>query len=182
MKILLIIVGVLAVAGIVWFALSGNNNNANTNTTNTTLNTSTLTNTSVNLNTNLNTNAGLNVNSSVTNSSTSVNAAANTNSSANTNTATISQGKTVNITSSGFIPQTVTITAGQTVTWLNNDTASHQVAPNPHPTHDAYPGIWDDPKQIEAPGDMYQKTFNTAGTYGYHDHTNPSVTGTVIVQ
>lgn len=93
-------------------------------------------------------------------------------------TATIS-ATIVKITSTGFSPQTVTIKAGDSVTWMNDDTAMHNVSSAPHPTHTAYP-----PLNLGniAPGSSKSLTFPTAGTYKYHDHLNPSLTGSVIVE
>src|SRR5271156_5739536 len=40
----------------------------------------------------------------------------------------------VSIGSSGFVPQVVTIQAGQAVTWTNNDISPHQIASDPYPS------------------------------------------------
>src|SRR5688572_22537227 len=44
---------------------------------------------------------------------------------------------TVNITSSGFTPKTITINVGESVIWMNSDSAPHNVNSDPHPTHTA---------------------------------------------
>lgn len=89
---------------------------------------------------------------------------------------------TVSVTESadGFSPASVTIKAGQTVTWTNSDSASHTVNSNPHPTHTDYPPL--NNVGLIAPGTGKSFTFNTPGTYHYHDHLNPSHQGTVVVQ
>ncbi|MFH1235309.1 MAG: plastocyanin/azurin family copper-binding protein [Parcubacteria group bacterium] len=181
MKIAIIIVGVIVLAGIAWFVFSGTDD-TNTNTTSG----NTTTNTSINRNVNSNINAaGLNLN--VTNDSESnVNAASNANA-GTTNTASPNTNTTSNqsviVTASGFSPQTVTISVGQSVTWMNSDNRPHYVAPDEHPSHTAYPGIWeDDGSGNISSEELYAVRFNTAGTYTYHDHLNSSLTGTVVVQ
>jgi plastocyanin len=79
--------------------------------------------------------------------------------------------KTVRITASGFSPTSVTIKTGDAVRWTNNDTKNHQVVANN--------GTFASP--TIAPGRSYTHTFNTAGTFRYHDALHPSLTGRVVV-
>ena len=79
--------------------------------------------------------------------------------------------KTVRITASGFSPASVTIKTGDAVRWTNRDTKNHQVVANN--------GTFASP--VLAPGRSYTHTFNTAGTFRYHDALHPSLTGRVIV-
>lgn len=79
--------------------------------------------------------------------------------------------KTVKITASGFSPTSVTIKTGDAVRWTNNDTKNHQVVANN--------GTFASP--TIAPGRSYTHTFNTAGTFRYHDALHPSLTGRVVV-
>src|SRR5579864_3483727 len=55
-------------------------------------------------------------------------------------TATAS-GNAVSYTANGFEPHSLTIKAGQTVTWTDKDSDDLWVASNPHPTHTDYPGF-----------------------------------------
>jgi len=41
----------------------------------------------------------------------------------------------VTITSSGVSPRSLTVTPGTQVTFVNNDSRSHNIASNPHPEH-----------------------------------------------
>jgi len=87
---------------------------------------------------------------------------------------------TIEFTDSGFSPQSVTIKAGETVTFKNNSSSQLQVASAPHPTHTDRP-------ELNAPGPMgLGQTFSTAisekGTWKYHDHLNPSLFGSITVQ
>lgn len=86
---------------------------------------------------------------------------------------------TVSISESGFEPASVTINAGETIIWNNADTATHTVNSDPHPIHTTYPPLNLGPI---SPGTSKSLSFPTPGTYTYHDHLNPSLKGTVIVQ
>lgn len=85
----------------------------------------------------------------------------------------------VTITSAGFIPQSITVKAGDTVSWVNQDSKSHAVNSAVHPTHLVYP-----PLNLGnlKPGEEKSLSFPEAGTYKYHDHLNPSLTGSVVVE
>lgn len=85
----------------------------------------------------------------------------------------------VTITQSGFSLKDITIKAGDTVSWMNSDTIDHTVNSAPHPTHTAYPPLNLDNLK---PGETKSLMFPTSGTYKYHDHLNPSLTGSVTVQ
>ena len=86
----------------------------------------------------------------------------------------------ISITSAGFVPANVTVAPGTTVVFVNNDTTKHWPASGPHPTHTALPGF--DSKPGLAPGQSYEFTFDKVGTWAFHDHLNPSVSGSVTVQ
>ncbi len=96
-------------------------------------------------------------------------------------------GKTIEIMSSKFSPDTLTIGVGETVTWINKDSVSHWPASAVHPTHAVYPeaggcmGSKFDACKALSPGESFSFTFNQKGTWGYHDHLNPTLTGTIIV-
>ena len=89
------------------------------------------------------------------------------------------QETVVTITSSGFSPKDVTFKAGGTVTWMNEDSTVHNVSSAVHPTHQVYPPL--NLGNIQ-PGGKVSLTFPTAGIYKYHDHLNPSLTGSVTVE
>lgn len=93
----------------------------------------------------------------------------------NTTPATVS----VTLTQSGFSPQTVTISAGDQVTWTNQSGQTATVNSDPHPTHGNYPPL--NLGQF-ADGNSLSLVFPTSGTYGFHNHLNPNQTGTVIVK
>src|ERR687887_2063276 len=79
--------------------------------------------------------------------------------------------KTVKITATAFSPVNVTIKTGDAIKWSNTDTKAHQVVANNGSF--ASPSI--------AAGKSWTHTFNTAGTFRYHDALHPSLTGRVVV-
>ena len=86
---------------------------------------------------------------------------------------------TVVITNDGFALQNVSIKAGESVTWVNNDSESHTVNSVPHPAHGLYSLL---NIGVLKPGDSKSLAFTTKGVYKYHDHLNPSLTGMVTVE
>lgn len=86
----------------------------------------------------------------------------------------------VTITKDGFVPATLKISKGTTVTWTNKDTVPHLVASNPHPEHTGLSGF-EAETPIE-PDNTYSYTFDETGTYTYHDHLSPTSNGTIIVE
>jgi plastocyanin len=87
----------------------------------------------------------------------------------------------VSITSTGFVPATITVQVNQGIVWTNKDTASHEVASDPYPTDNAVAGFND--TQPLATNDTFDFIFSKAGTYTYHDNLNPlKFKGTVVVK
>jgi plastocyanin len=94
-------------------------------------------------------------------------------------------GATVTMTSNGVSPATVTVAVGQTVTFVNNDSRSHEMASNPHPQHGSCPSMENGLGVIAAGQTKVTHNFGNAGTCGYHDHqddTNTRFQGTIVVQ
>ena len=87
--------------------------------------------------------------------------------------ATAASTHTVSITKAGFVPATLTIPNGDSVTWKNSDTTNHQI-------------VFDtgafSPTRVLAPGESATRIFPEAGTFTYHDGSNSALKGTVIVQ
>ena len=106
------------------------------------------------------------------------------------------------ITDGKFTPDSVSIKAGGTVCWKNDDTVPHTVTfsgpqqtkarefdpkklgvggesslpPTPTPTTPVEPG-----SGAISPGARYEKTFATAGTYAYHCDDDADMKGVVTV-
>jgi plastocyanin len=94
-------------------------------------------------------------------------------------------GATVTITGSGVSPSSVTVSQGQAVTFINNDTRSHEMASDPHPQHGSCPSMEAGLGTIGAGQTKVTHAFGNAGTCHYHDHlddTNGSLHGTIVVQ
>jgi len=110
------------------------------------------------------------------------------------NQTTESKKYIVEIFSTGFSPRTLRIKVGDSVTWINRDSSPHWPASDLHPTHTLYPGSGihkcGTPEQSEifdacrglAQGESFTFTFKYKGTWNYHDHLNPSLIGTIIVE
>ncbi|MDO8509201.1 MAG: hypothetical protein Q7S27_05975 [Nanoarchaeota archaeon] len=112
----------------------------------------------------------------------------------NTNTGKEETGENViTITSAGFGPKTLQIKQGDSVTFVNEDTAEHWPASAMHPTHTVYPGsdiekcgtveeikIFDACKGLKQ-GEKYMFVFNEKGKWNYHDHLVSGLYGTVEV-
>lgn len=87
---------------------------------------------------------------------------------------------TITSTDSGFSPSTITIKLGQRVVFKNNGSVPIEPASDDHPSHKDYSEF--DSKNPVPVGGTYEFTFAKRGAWGYHDHLNSSVTGTVVVE
>jgi plastocyanin len=99
--------------------------------------------------------------------------------SSNSPDVTSSPSDTVNYSPSGFFPSVLTVKPGTRVTFTNNNGGQLSVNSDPHPIHTDYPplnlGTIDD-------GQSKSLVFDQAGTYKYHNHLNPGLRGTIVVQ
>jgi plastocyanin len=86
---------------------------------------------------------------------------------------------TINYTSTGYSPSTVTIKKGSKVTFVNQTTGQMWPASAPHPTHTDYPEF--DPKKAVAAGESFSFTFDKTGTWRFHDHLFSARFGTITV-
>ena len=93
---------------------------------------------------------------------------------------TPSKTVTVNITSEGYEPGTITINEGDTIIFTNVNDGPHWVASNPHPIHTDMRGF--DARKALQPGESYSFTFTEPGTWGCHDHLDTATMCTIIVQ
>jgi plastocyanin len=90
---------------------------------------------------------------------------------------TVSDTATITISSAGVVsPSTVTIRQGGRVTFVNNDSRAHDMASDPHPSHEDCPAIdqvgFLSPNQSRATGNL-----NVVRNCGFHDHNLPGNTG-----
>jgi LPXTG-motif cell wall-anchored protein len=73
-----------------------------------------------------------------------------------------------------FVPASLTVSAGATVTWTNNGASPH--------TSTSDSGAWD--SGTMDPGDTFSHTFSSAGTFPYHCdfHEAQGMVGTITVE
>ena len=81
------------------------------------------------------------------------------------------EGIEVKIDNFTFAPRTLTVKAGTTVTWINEDDIPHTVVSTGHFRS----------KPLDT-GDKFTFTFAKAGTYLYHCTLHPHMTGKIVVQ
>lgn len=84
----------------------------------------------------------------------------------------VAGGSAVNIDNYKFNPNALAVKKGTTVTWTNNDGATHTVTSS---------GSTGPASEIMASGQTYSYTFDTIGTYDYYCNLHPSMKGTVSV-
>lgn len=89
------------------------------------------------------------------------------------------QTTTVTVDNSGFSPATIVVKSGERVVWANKTGSDISVNSDEHPTHRLFREL----NLGHVPnGSNASLVFDNAGTYTYHDHYNPSRTGTVVVE
>ena len=81
-------------------------------------------------------------------------------------------GDAVSIKNFAFGPASLTVPAGSTVTWTNDDSAAH--------TATADDGSFD--SSSIAPGATFSQTFDTAGSFAYHCSIHTNMKATIEVQ
>lgn len=86
---------------------------------------------------------------------------------------------TITLTEHGFTPREMTVSTGETVTFVNKRDKYFWPASDFHPTHAAYPEF--DAQRAIAPGASWSFTFDEPGLYKYHDHLAPFFFGIVRV-
>lgn len=80
-------------------------------------------------------------------------------------------GSEIQMSANSFLPQTLTVTAGTAVRWVNSSQVNHTVTSSG--------GFFDD---FLAPGESFVYTFSTAGTYNYICTIHAGMAGIVIVE
>ena len=94
-------------------------------------------------------------------------------------------GATITIDANGNVsPNQVSISTGQSVTFVNNHNRSHDVTSDPHPIHTNCPSI----NAVGILGTGQTKltnSFASTGTCGFHDHGEPdnsALKGTIVIR
>lgn len=78
----------------------------------------------------------------------------------------------IKIDNFAFAPQTITVSAGTTMTWINHDDIPHSVVEKNTLFHS---------KALDT-NDSYSFTFKQAGSYDYFCGLHPHMTGKIIVK
>lgn len=78
----------------------------------------------------------------------------------------------VSIDNFSFGPQTLTVSAGTTVTWTNRDDIPHTVV--------STDGVFK--SKVRDTDEKFSYTFDKAGTYTYYCSIHPKMTGQVVVK
>ena len=79
--------------------------------------------------------------------------------------------RTVEIEGFAFNPSTITVLAGDTVTWENLDSAPHKIKSG---------SVFE--SNVMNKGDTFQLRFDAKGTFDYACTIHPSMKGTVVVE
>lgn len=84
------------------------------------------------------------------------------------------KSESVAIQNYAFVPASLTVQVGDTVTWTNQDSAPHTVTVSDGPEKFASPNL--------QKGDTYSHTFTKAGTYQYYCAVHPDMKASVTAQ
>jgi plastocyanin len=90
----------------------------------------------------------------------------------------------ITITASGVSPKVITVPPGSQVTFVNNDTRTHDMQSDPHPEHDDCPEL----RQVGFLGVSVSRTsgnLNEPRTCHYHDNLREesgTLRGTIVIQ
>jgi plastocyanin len=100
----------------------------------------------------------------------------------------------ITYTNSGYSPSTLKIEKGETVTFKNQSSRPMWPASAKHPTHEVYggtsleehcpdkTGTAFDACKGYLPGESWSFKFDKVGSWKYHDHLNPTLTGVIVVE
>lgn len=91
-----------------------------------------------------------------------------------TNTEVPAATANVTIKNSAYTPAQITVKVGTKVTWTQEDSLRHDVAPDNSSSD--FTG-----SELLSKGESYSFTFTKAGTYSYHCTPHPFMKGTVTV-
>ena len=96
------------------------------------------------------------------------------------NSVTISPGSSVPSNGKFFVPDTLTVSKGTTVTWTNGDSTLHTVTSGSPESGNSGTGTEFDSSYLAA-GKTFQHQFSIPGTFDYYCTLHPYMKGKVIV-
>jgi hypothetical protein len=91
---------------------------------------------------------------------------------------------TILIINNAVCPQTLTVSPGSRVTFINNDGRSHEMFSDPHPEHSDCTEI-NQVGHLESGQQRETGNLNTVRTCGFHDHQMPqnrALQGTIVIR
>jgi plastocyanin len=95
----------------------------------------------------------------------------------------------ITLVSLNFMPETITVSAGDTVTWVNGESITHTITSGTFSDVDettglrgseAPDGLFDE--RLDEKGGTFSYTFETAGTYPYFCDIHDGMNATVVVE
>ena len=89
-----------------------------------------------------------------------------------TSTAPTTERVVVNIQNNSYVPETITVSPGTSVVWINQDLVTHTITSD---------NLLFDSSSLNN-SQSYQVTFRTLGKFDYHCKLHPEMKGTVIVK
>jgi plastocyanin len=110
----------------------------------------------------------------------SANMTGNTTSAPGGNSVTISPGSSVPSNGKFFVPETLTVSKGTTVTWTNGDSTLHTVTSGSPESGNSGTGTEFDSSYLAA-GKTFQHQFSISGTFDYYCTLHPYMKGKVVV-
>jgi plastocyanin len=96
------------------------------------------------------------------------------------NTVSMAPGSSNPSAAEFFVPEEITVPAGTTVTWTNDDSTIHTVVEG-GPSGSSTGGAPTFDSSIVAPGATWENTFDAAGEFDYYCNLHPFMTGKVTV-
>lgn len=114
-----------------------------------------------------------------TNSSTNTNSSSQTQSTSPPASSDQNAAATITYSDSGFSPSSITVKSGDVVTIKNTSSNELQLDSDPHPIHTD-----DTDLNVGTVTTGQSQTFTVSkkGTFGYHNHLNPSDKGEIVIQ
>lgn len=85
---------------------------------------------------------------------------------------------TITYTNDGFKPSTITVKKGTAITVVNNSAVDVMFSSADHPTHEEQTEL---NMKMLRPNESGTVTPTKVGTWGYHDHIDAAMTGSIIV-
>jgi plastocyanin len=91
---------------------------------------------------------------------------------------------TITISNNAVCPQNITVPRGSQITFVNNDSRTHEMTSDPHPEHTDCPEI-NQVGNLVAGQTRQTGNLNTAKRCGFHDHIafeNNALKGSITIQ